>query len=46
MLAGNRDRALLHRFEEGGLRFGRRPVDLVGEDNVGKQRPLHEFKLA
>ena len=25
-MAGSRDRALLHRFEEGGLRFGRRPL--------------------
>ena len=46
MLAGHRDRAFLHRLEEGGLRFGRRPVDLVGEDDVGEERPLHEFELA
>ena len=34
---------LLHRFQEGGLRLGRRAVDLVGQDHVGEDRPLHEL---
>src|SRR5579884_1219097 len=31
---------LLHGFEEGSLGLGGSPVDLVGEDHVGEQRPL------
>ncbi len=37
-----RDVVLLHRLEEGGLRFRRRAVDLVGEDDLGENRSLHE----
>ena len=36
---------LLHRLEERGLRLRRRAVDLVGEDDVGEQRPLEEPQL-
>jgi hypothetical protein len=32
------DLSLLHRLEQGCLRLGRRPVDLVGEDHVRKHR--------
>ena len=46
VLAGHRHGALLHRFEQGGLRFGRRSVDLVCQHDVRKNRPLHEFELA
>ena len=28
--------ALLHRLEQRGLRAGRRPVDLVGEEDIGE----------
>jgi hypothetical protein len=30
---------LLHRFEQRRLRLRRRAVDLVGEDDVGEDRP-------
>ncbi len=40
--AGRRDVVLLHRFEQRGLRLGRRPVDLVGEDDLREDRALHE----
>ena len=33
--AVDRRLALLHALEEGGLRLGRGPVDLVGEDDLG-----------
>ena len=36
----------LHRFEHGRLRFGGGAVDLVGEDDVGKNGTLDEFELA
>src|SRR5690606_35527876 len=39
------DRALLHGFEEGGLCFGCSPVDLVGKDQVGKDRTLLKVDL-
>ena len=32
--------------EQGGLGLGRRAVDLVGEDDVGEDRPLDEAELA
>ena len=38
--------ALLHRLEQRGLRLGRRPVDLVGQDEPGEQRPVPERELA
>ncbi len=31
---------LLHRLEQRGLHLGRRAVDLVGQDDLGEQRPL------
>ena len=37
---------LLHRLEQGGLGLGRRAVDLVGQDQVGEDRPGHEAQLA
>jgi hypothetical protein len=40
--AAVRDAALLHRLQQRGLRFGRRPVDFVREQHVGEDRPLHE----
>ena len=40
------DAVLLHRFQQGGLRLGRRAVDLVGQHHVGKQRALHEPERA
>jgi hypothetical protein len=30
---------LLHRFQQRGLRLGRRAVDFVGQDDVREQRP-------
>ena len=35
---------LLHRLQQGGLRFGGRAVDLVGEKQVGEQRPRLELE--
>ena len=40
-----RDLPLLHRLEHGGLGLGRRAVDLVGQDHVGKQRAGQELVL-
>ena len=40
--AGGGDLVFLHGLEQGGLGLGRRAVDFVGEDDVGKDRPLHE----
>ena len=37
---------LLHRLEQRRLRPRRSPVDLVCEDDVRKERPLHEGRLA
>ena len=37
-LAGDRDLVLLHRLEQARLGLRRRPVDLVGEDEVGEDR--------
>ena len=38
----DRHLALLHRFEQGGLRAGGGPVDLVDQDDVGEDRPGDE----
>ncbi len=40
------DAALLHGFEEGGLRLGRGAVDLVGEEDLREDRPVLELELA
>jgi hypothetical protein len=40
--AVDRDLPLLHALEQRGLRFRRRPVDLVAQDDVRKHRPLPE----
>ena len=37
---------ILHRFEERRLRFRRRPVDFVGEDDLREDRPGHEPESA
>ena len=39
------DLPLLHRLQERGLGLGRGPVDLVGQQQVGEQRPLAEAEL-
>ena len=39
---GGGDVIFLHGFEERRLRLGRRAVDLVGKNNLGEDRPLHE----
>ena len=44
--AAHGDMVFLHRFEERGLRLGRRAVDLIGQDDVGKDRPFDESQLA
>ena len=43
--AVDRRLALLHRLEEGRLGLGRRPVDLVGEDDLGHDRARPELEL-
>ena len=42
----DRDLALLHRLEQRGLGLGRRPVDLVGQQQVGEHRALAEPERA
>jgi hypothetical protein len=41
-LAANRDFAFLHSLQQGGLRFRRRAVDFVGQEEVREHWPLHE----
>ena len=43
---GSRDGVFLHRLEQRRLRLRRRPVDLVGEDDLREDRPLHEAERA
>ena len=38
------DRLLLHRLQQRRLRLGRRAVDLVGQHDVGEDRPLLELE--
>src|SRR5581483_2239719 len=40
------DFVLLHRLEQRRLSLRRRPVDLVGEENIGEDRSLHELERA
>ena len=42
-MAGHGDRVLLHRFEQGRLRLGRGPVDLIGQEDVGEHGALLEL---
>ena len=44
VLASGRDALLLHRFEQRGLRLGWRPVDLIGEQQVGENGALLELE--
>ena len=43
---GGGDVVLLHRLEQRRLRLRRRAVDLVGQDDLREQRPLHEAQPA
>ncbi len=43
--AVDRRLALLHALEQGGLRLGRGPVDLVGEHDLGHDRARPELEL-
>ena len=45
-LADHRDVLLLHRLEQGRLRLRRGAVDLVGQHDVGEDRPVDELELA
>ncbi len=45
-LALEGDLLLLHRLEQGGLRFRWRAVDLIGEDDVREDRTLLDAELA
>jgi len=38
--------AFLHGLQECGLGLGRRAVDLVGQEDVGEDRPLLELEAA
>ena len=40
----HRNLRLTHRFQQAALCFRGRPIDLVGEDDVGENRTRHEFK--
>ena len=44
--AGDGDRPLLHGLEQGRLGLGRGPVDLVGQEQVGEDRPALKLELA
>ena len=44
-LGTNGDLPFLHGFEQGALHFGRRAVDLVCQDKVGKNGPLADGEL-
>ena len=51
LLQGKRDAAdgylaLLHRLQQGGLHLGRRPVHLIGQDDVGEDGPLADVELS
>jgi hypothetical protein len=43
---GRSDVVLLHGFEQCGLGFRRRPVDLVSEQDLREDRPLHKAQRA
>ena len=45
-LAADGHLPLLHRLEQRGLGLGRGPVDLVGQHDVGEDRPAEELELA
>ena len=38
------DLPLIHRFEQRGLRFRRRPIDLIGEEEVAENGTRLEFE--
>ena len=40
------DLSLAHTFQQRGLRSGCCPVDLIGQQDVGKGRSGHKLKLA
>ena len=44
-LAADRHLLLLHGLEQRSLRFRRRPVDFVGQDQIGEDRARNEFEL-
>ena len=41
-VAAHRAGTLLHGFEQGALRLGRRAVDFVGQQDVAEDRALHK----
>ena len=45
-LLAHGDVSFLHGLEQGGLGFRRRAVDLIGQQHVGEDRPLHEAEAA
>ena len=45
-LARHGDALFLHGFEQGGLRLGRRAVDLVSQNDVGEDGAFDELKLS
>ena len=44
--AAHADLALGHGFEQSGLNLCRRAVNFVGQNQIGKNRPLAKLKLA
>jgi len=44
--ARHRDAVFLHRLQQRRLRFWRGPVDFVGQDDIGKERPFDEDERA
>ena len=45
-LAADGDLLLLHRFQQCTLHLGRRAVDLVGQEDIGEDRPLLDREVA
>ncbi len=44
-LTGHRYGIFLHSLQKRGLRLGRRPVDFVGQDDVGKNGTFQELEI-
>ena len=43
--AAHGDGALLHALEQRGLSLGRRAIDLIGQQDMGEDRPLLELEV-
>ncbi len=46
LLASGGHLVFLHCFKQSGLGFGRRSIDLISQDHIGKDRPANEPNAA